>query len=94
MCTICPYKRKNITGHLSPRYIKVEGEARTDKTSEIEKEIDHPVGIEQTTGDTMTKSLGQAIGDNHMIDKTIGEKIIDAKIVEPEMKIEIEVEIG
>ena len=41
----------------------------------------------------MTKTLGQAIRDNHRIDKTIGEEIIDAKIVEPEMKIEIGVEI-
>ena len=55
----------------------------------IETEIDHPVGIEQTTDETMTKTLGQAIGDNHRIDETIREEIIDAKIVEPEMKIEI-----
>ena len=41
----------------------------------------------------MIKILGQAIGDNHRIDKTIGEEIIDAKIMEPEMKIEIAVEI-
>ena len=39
----------------------------------------------------MTKTLGQAIGDNHSIDDTIGEKVIDAKIVDPEMKIQIRV---
>ena len=61
--------------------------------SEIETEIDHPVGIEQTTDDTMTKTLGQAIGGNHRIDETVGEENIEAKIVEPEMKIEIGVEI-
>ena len=41
----------------------------------------------------MNKTLGKAIGDNHRIDKTIEEEIIDAKIMETEMKIEIGVEI-
>ena len=41
----------------------------------------------------MTKTSGQTIGHNHRIDKTIGEEVIDAKNVEPEMKIEIGVEI-
>ena len=78
---------------LSPRYIKREGEARTDKMLETETEIDHPVGIEQTTDKTMTKTLGKTIGDNHRIDETIGEGIIDAKIMEPEMRVEIITEI-
>ena len=34
----------------------------------------------------MTKTLGKTIGDSHGIDETIGEKIIDAKIMEPEMR--------
>ena len=58
-----------------------------------ETEIDHPVGIEQTTDETMTKTLGKTIGDNHRKDETIGEEIIDTKIMEPEMKIEIGAEI-
>ena len=41
----------------------------------------------------MNKTLGAIIGDNHMIDETIREEIIDAKIMEPEMKIEIWAEI-
>ena len=41
----------------------------------------------------MTKMLCQAIGDTHRIDEIIGEEVIDAKIVEPEMKIEKGVEI-
>ena len=41
----------------------------------------------------MTKTLGTTIGDNHRIDKTIGKEIIDAKIMEPEMRIEIGAEI-
>ena len=41
----------------------------------------------------MTTTLGKTIRDNHRIDKTIGEEIIYAKIVGPEMKIEIGVEI-
>ena len=41
----------------------------------------------------MTKTLGQAIRDDHRIDETIGEEIIDAKIMEPEMRVEIGVEI-
>ena len=56
-------------------------------------EIDHHVGIEQTTDKTMTKILDKTIGDNHRIDKIIGEEIIDAKIMEPEMKIDIGAEI-
>ena len=63
------------------------------KSSEIETEIDHPVGIEQTTDETMTNALGQAIGDNHRKNETIGEEIIDTKIMEPEVKTEIGVEI-
>ena len=35
---------KEITGHLSPRYIKEKGEARTGKILETQTEIDHPVG--------------------------------------------------
>ena len=56
-------------------------------------EIDHPVGIEQTTDETMTKNLGKTIGDYHRIDETIGEEIIGTKIIEPEMRVEIGVEI-
>ena len=41
----------------------------------------------------MTKTLDKAIGENHRIEEIIGEAIIDAKIMEPEMKIEIGVEI-
>ena len=41
----------------------------------------------------MTKTLGKTIGDNHRIDETIGEKIIDAKIMELEMRVQIGVEI-
>ena len=41
----------------------------------------------------MTKTLGKTIGDNHRIDEIIGEEIIDTKIMEPEMKIEIGAEI-
>ena len=41
----------------------------------------------------MTKPLGQTIEDNHSIDETIGEQIIDAKIIEPEAIVEIEAEI-
>ena len=41
----------------------------------------------------MTKTLGHTIGDNHKIDKTIGEEIRDVKILEPEMKVGIEAEI-
>ena len=40
----------------------------------------------------MIKTLGKTIGDNNRIDKIIREEIIDAKIMEPEMKIEIGVE--
>ena len=39
-----PSKRKEITGHLIPKYINREREARTGKV--LETEIDHPVGIE------------------------------------------------
>ena len=42
----------------------------------------------------MTKTLGQTIGDNHRIDETIGEEIIDVKIMEPEMRAEIGADIG
>ena len=38
--------KKDITGHLSPIFIKREGEARTDKILDTETEIDYPVGIE------------------------------------------------
>ena len=41
----------------------------------------------------MTKTLGQTIGDNHREDEAIGEETIDAKIMEPEVIIEIEAEI-
>ena len=41
----------------------------------------------------MSKILGKTIGDNHRVDETIGEEIIDAKIMEPEMKVEIGAEI-
>ena len=41
----------------------------------------------------MTKTLGQAIEDHYRIDETVGEEVIDAKIVEPVMGIEIGVEI-
>ena len=41
----------------------------------------------------MTNPLNKTIGDNHGIDEIIGEEIIDAKIMEPEMKIEIGAEI-
>ena len=41
----------------------------------------------------MTKTLGKTIGDNHRIDKTIGEEIIDTKIIKPKMRVEIGVEI-
>ena len=41
----------------------------------------------------MTKTLDKTIGDNHRIDKIIREEIIDAKIMELEMKIEIGAEI-
>ena len=41
----------------------------------------------------MTKTLSQTIGDNHRIDQTIGQEIIDTKIVDPEVKVEIGVEI-
>ena len=58
-------------------YTTREGEARTDKILETETEIDHPVGIEQTTDETMAKTLSQTIGDNHRINETIGEEIID-----------------
>ena len=34
----------------------------------------------------MTKTLGKTIGDNHKIDETKEEEIIDAKIMETEMK--------
>ena len=51
--------------------------------------MNHPIGIEQTTDKTMTQTLDKTIGDNHRIDETIGEEIIDAKIMEPEMKVEI-----
>ena len=34
---------KEIIGHLNPKYIKREREARSDKISEME--IDYPVGI-------------------------------------------------
>ena len=57
---------------------------------ETEIKTDHPVGIEQITDKTMTKTLGKTIGDNHRIDETIGEEIIDAKIMESEMKVERE----
>ena len=40
----------------------------------------------------MTKTLGKTIQDNHRIDKTIREEIRDAKIMEPEMRVEIGVE--
>ena len=41
----------------------------------------------------MTKILDQTIGDNHRIDKAIGEKTTDANIMEPEMIVEIEAEV-
>ena len=41
----------------------------------------------------MTKTLGKTIGDNQRRDEIIGEEIIDTKIMEPEMKVEIGVEI-
>ena len=41
----------------------------------------------------MTITLGKTIGDYHRIDETIGKKIAEAKIIEPEMKVEIDVEI-
>ena len=41
----------------------------------------------------MTKTLGKTTGDNQRIDEIIGEEIIDSKILEPEMKIEIGEEI-
>ena len=41
----------------------------------------------------MAKTLDKTIGDNHRIDKIIGEEIIDTKVMGPEMKIEIGVEI-
>ena len=41
----------------------------------------------------MTKTIDKTIGGNHLIDEIIGVEIIDAKIMEPEMKIEIGTEI-
>ena len=41
----------------------------------------------------MTKTLGKAIGDNHRIERKIGQKIIDAKIMESKMRVNIAVEI-
>ena len=41
----------------------------------------------------MTKTLGQTIGDNHRIDEITGEETIEAKIMEPEVIVEIEAEI-
>ena len=41
----------------------------------------------------MTKTLGQTIEGNYRIDETTGEEIIDAKIMELEVKVEIGVEI-
>ena len=41
----------------------------------------------------MTKTLDQTIGDNHRRDKTIGEKTIDTKIMEPEVIVQLEAEI-
>ena len=78
---------------FKPQIQQKRRRGQNQQNSEIETEIDHLLGIEQTTDGTMTKTLGQAIGDNHRIDKTIGEEIIDAKIMEPEMKIEIGIEI-
>ena len=39
-------QKKETTSHLSPKYIRREREARTDKISETETEIEHPIGIE------------------------------------------------
>ena len=36
---------------------------------------------------TLIEALGEAIGGNHRIDETIGEEIMDAKIMDPEMEI-------
>ena len=41
----------------------------------------------------MTKTLDKSIRDNHGIDETIREEIIDATIMEPEMRVETGVEI-
>ena len=41
----------------------------------------------------MTKTLDKTIGDNHRKDKTKGQEIIDAKIMEREMRVEIGAEI-
>ena len=83
-------QKKGNKRSFNPRYIKRKEEVRTDKILETETEIDHPVGIQQTTDETMMKTLGKTIGDNHRIDETIGEEIVDAKIMEPEVRIEIE----
>ena len=83
-------------GYNRPFKPQIHQKKRRDqnpKNTEIEIETYHPVGIEETTDDTMTKTLGQAIGDNHRIDETIGEEIIDAKIMEPEMRVEVGAEI-
>ena len=55
-----PWKGKEIIDHLSPKYIKREREAKTEKTLENEIEIDDLVGIEQT----VDKTLDLAIEDN------------------------------
>ena len=41
----------------------------------------------------MINIIDKTIGDNHRKDETIGEEIIDAKIMEPGMRVGIGVEI-
>ena len=74
---------------MSPIFIKREEEDKTDRILVIETEIDHSV---RTYKD---KTLDLSIGDNHKTDAhnmemTVGEEVIDIKIMIIEITVEIE----
>ena len=85
--TTCPYKKKRIIDHLSPKSIKRKEEDKIDRTLVIEIEIDHTVGTDKD------KTLDPAIEDSHKTDNMdviVGEEVIDVKIMIIEITVEIE----
>ena len=83
-----PIQKEENNRPVKPQ-IKLKEKAKTDRTFVIEIKIDHTV---ETLKD---KTLDLTIGDNHKtdaynVDMTVGEEVIDAKIMITRVTIEIE----
>ena len=79
--------RKTKIDHLSLKSIKRKEEDKIDRILVQEMEIDHTVGTDKD------KTLDPTIGDNHKtdnVDMTVGEEVMDVRIMIIEMTVEIE----